>query len=331
MGEWKHIITIGREYGAGGRSVAKRISDLLGIPHYDKEIIQLAAEKTGLSEEMIRGTEEHESGKTLLNWFLPSGSASAYDQAILAQAQTIRKIAEQGPCVIVGRGADYILRDFPHLVNVFLYAEKKDKVRYAMETYGESYEQAVRRVRHADAARLRPDAGQDGRARPEREQPLQERADVAVVMRLSVFQPGQQAGLRDVRRDEVSLRAERAEHGGEVRLQPGIQRAVVGHDGEAREEVERLIHLSSAAEIAGVDHVELQAKLLPVVRDRRERERLIAEALEGGVRRENGRRQHGAFQPHGGEHRQRNGQRAFSDAGQVLHGDDSFHNHDSRA
>lgn len=81
------------------------------------------------------------SGKTLLNWFLPSGSASAYDQAILAQAQTIRKIAEQGPCVIVGRGADYILRDFPHLVNVFLYAEKKDKVRYAMETYGESYEQ----------------------------------------------------------------------------------------------------------------------------------------------------------------------------------------------
>ena len=52
MGEWKHIITIGREYGAGGRSVAKRISDLLGIPHYDKEIIQLAAEKTGLSEEM---------------------------------------------------------------------------------------------------------------------------------------------------------------------------------------------------------------------------------------------------------------------------------------
>ena len=101
----------------------------------------------------FRRTEEHESGKTLLNWFLPSGSASAYDQAILAQAQTIRKIAEQGPCVIVGRGADYILRDFPHLVNVFLYAEKKDKVRYAMETYGESYEQAVRRVRHADAAR----------------------------------------------------------------------------------------------------------------------------------------------------------------------------------
>ena len=97
MGEWKHIITIGREYGAGGRSVAKRISDLLGIPHYDKEIIQLAAEKTGLSEEMIRGTEEHESGKTLLNWFLPSGSASAYDQAIWPRPKPFARSRSKGP------------------------------------------------------------------------------------------------------------------------------------------------------------------------------------------------------------------------------------------
>ena len=155
MGEWKHIITIGREYGAGGRSVAKRISDLLGIPHYDKEIIQLAAEKTGLSEEMIRGTEEHESGKTLLNWFLPSGSASAYDQAILAQAQTIRKIAEQGPCVIVGRGADYILRDFPHLVNVFLYAEKKDRIRRGIELYHVDERHAQETMERFDRKRAR--------------------------------------------------------------------------------------------------------------------------------------------------------------------------------
>ena len=155
MGEWKHIITIGREYGAGGRSVAKRISDLLGIPHYDKEIIQLAAEKTGLSEEMIRGTEEHESGKTLLNWFLPSGSASAYDQANLAQAQTIRKIAEQGPCVIVGRGADYILRDFPHLVNVFLYAEKKDRIRRGIELYHVDERHAQETMERFDRKRAR--------------------------------------------------------------------------------------------------------------------------------------------------------------------------------
>ena len=86
----------------------------------------------------------------------------------------------------------------------------------------------------------------DGRARPEREQPLQERADVAVVMRLSVFQPGQQAGLRDVRRDEVSLRAERAEHGGEVRLQPGIQRAVVAMTGSTSRMAGKRVKKSSA-------------------------------------------------------------------------------------
>ena len=110
MGDWKTIITIGREYGAGGRTVAKLLSDRLGIPHYDKEIITLAAEKSGLPEQTIRGPEQG-SGKTLLSWFLPRGPMSAYDQAILAQANIIRKLAEEGPCIIVGRGADYILRD----------------------------------------------------------------------------------------------------------------------------------------------------------------------------------------------------------------------------
>lgn len=103
MGDWKTIITIGREYGAGGRTVAKLLSDRLGIPHYDKEIITLAAEKSGLPEQTIRGPEQG-SGKTLLSWFLPRGPMSAYDQAILAQANIIRKLAEEGPCIIVGRG-----------------------------------------------------------------------------------------------------------------------------------------------------------------------------------------------------------------------------------
>lgn len=149
----KHIITIGREYGAGGRTVARRISDVLKIPYYDKEIITLAAEKSGLTERMIQGTEEHDAGRSLLSWFFPSGSIPTYDQAILAQAQIIRRIAQDGPCVIVGRGADYILRDLPNTVNVFLYAERKDKIQYAMDTCGDSPEQAARRVRQNDAAR----------------------------------------------------------------------------------------------------------------------------------------------------------------------------------
>ena len=153
MNTCKQIITIGREYGAGGHTVAKRIAAVLKIPYYDKEIIKIAAEKSGLTEEMIKGTEEHDTGRSLLSWIFPSGSISAYDRAILAQAQTIRRIAEEGPCIIVGRGADYILRDVPNTVNVFLYAHWKDKLQYAMDTYGDTPEQAARRVRNTDAAR----------------------------------------------------------------------------------------------------------------------------------------------------------------------------------
>lgn len=153
MRECKNIITIGREYGAGGRTIAKKISEELGIPYYDKDIIKLTAEKTGFTEEMIQGTEEKEAGRNIFNWFMPSGAASSYDQAILAQAQTIRKIAKEGPCIIVGRGADYILRDFPNLVNVFVYANEEDKIKYAMDTFGDTKEQAAKRVRHSDTSR----------------------------------------------------------------------------------------------------------------------------------------------------------------------------------
>ena len=73
-------------------------------------------------------------------------------QVFLAQREAILEFS-QAPCVIVGRGADYILRDFPNVVNVFVYAEEEDKVKYAMETFGESREQAIRRVHHSDAAR----------------------------------------------------------------------------------------------------------------------------------------------------------------------------------
>lgn len=153
MSDFNCIITIGREYGAGGRTIAKRLSELLNIPYYDKDIIRLTAEKTGFSEEMIHDTEETSSGRSIFNWFMPNSAASSYDKAIMAQAQTIRKIAKEGPCVIVGRGADYILRDFPNVVNVFVTAEEEDKVKYAMEAHEESHEQALRRVRHVDAAR----------------------------------------------------------------------------------------------------------------------------------------------------------------------------------
>lgn len=153
MSEFKYIITIGREYGAGGRTVAHRISEVLDIPYYDKDIIKLTAEKTGFTEEMIEDTEEHSVARSIFNWLMPTSSSSSYDSAIMAQAQTIRKIAREGSCVIVGRGADYILRDFPNVINVFLSADEEDKIKYAMDKMQENREQAIRRVNHSDAAR----------------------------------------------------------------------------------------------------------------------------------------------------------------------------------
>ena len=149
----KPIITIGREYGAGGHTVAKALSQQLGIPAYDKEIIKITAEESGLTESILQRTEESDGLGNLISWFLPSGGLSSYDRAILAQAQVIRNLAAQGPCIIVGRGADYILRDLPQVINVFLYADPADKLQYAMDTYGDTREHAARRVRHSDAAR----------------------------------------------------------------------------------------------------------------------------------------------------------------------------------
>ena len=152
MGDWKTIITIGREYGAGGRTVAKLLSDRLGIPHYDKEIITLAAEKSGLPEQTIRGPEQG-SGKTLLSWFLPRGPMSAYDQAILAQANIIRKLAEEGPCIIVGRGADYILRDDPRRLSVFVHAEEAEQRVRQADASRESYYHYLTRAKWGDLKR----------------------------------------------------------------------------------------------------------------------------------------------------------------------------------
>ena len=153
MSDFKYIITIGREYGAGGRTIAKRLSELLDIPYYDKDIIKITSQETGFSEEMIQDTEESDAGRSFFSWLLPTGIANSTDQAILAQAQTIRNIARKGPCVIVGRGADFILRDFPNLINVFVCAEEEDKVKYAMEAFGDSEDKAAKRVRHIDASR----------------------------------------------------------------------------------------------------------------------------------------------------------------------------------
>ena len=156
------VITIARQYGSGGRITSKRLAEELGIPFYDEEILKMTSEESAIGEQYFRLADE-KAGNNLLYRIVggvrdslgapTSKKLTSRENLFRFQSEVIRKLAAAKDCVIIGRCADYVLKDEKNVLSLFLYAEKKDKVRYAMETYGESYEQAVRRVRHADAAR----------------------------------------------------------------------------------------------------------------------------------------------------------------------------------
>lgn len=141
----KYIITFARRFGSGGRDVAKKTAEILDIPFYDKEIIALAAKESGLSEKLFEGIDEKPTDSFLYSLVmgLQSG-ASTYcrygdvagaDNLFRIQAQVIREIADRGPCVIVGRCADYILRDYENLVSVFVHADIEKRIARVMEAY----------------------------------------------------------------------------------------------------------------------------------------------------------------------------------------------------
>lgn len=124
-----HVIVLGRQFGSGGRVIGKALAERLGIPYYDKELMSEAARRIGFSEEIFQKADERPK---FFHFFTGSGYGSAYAQGsqssmsreglYRAQSRVIREIASEGPCVIVGRTADYVLRDFPNMVSVFLHA-----------------------------------------------------------------------------------------------------------------------------------------------------------------------------------------------------------------
>lgn len=139
-----NIITISREYGSGGRMIGRLVAEKLNIPLYDKEIIELASEKSGLSPEIIESAELR--AKSSLSYTFASamtfGEAftadpvSVDEKLFVAQSEVIRQIADTGEGVIVGRCADYILEDVSGVTNVFIYAEMDDKIKRCVEMYG---------------------------------------------------------------------------------------------------------------------------------------------------------------------------------------------------
>lgn len=157
------VITIGRQFGSGGRYVGRLLAEKLGVPFYDKELLSEAAKTSGICEEIL---EEHDEKPTRsLLFSLVTGmqshmSSGAFymdmplnHKIFLAQFDAIRRIAEEGPCVIVGRCADYVLRENPDAVSVFVKADMASKVDRAVKYYGIEADKAEDRIRKADKQR----------------------------------------------------------------------------------------------------------------------------------------------------------------------------------
>ena len=138
----KYVITVGRSFGSGGRALGRLIADKLGIAFYDKELLVKAAEKAGMSPEYFERNDERvprfcsglfsfNHGYNPMTFY--GGSASNPDNIYQAQCDFMHEIAAEGPCVIVGRSADYVLRDVDNVVNIFVHAPMKDCVKRILE------------------------------------------------------------------------------------------------------------------------------------------------------------------------------------------------------
>lgn len=132
------IITIGRQYGSGGHDIGKKLAEELNIPFYDRELLERAAKDSGLCQEIFESHDEKPTNSFLYSLVMDTYSMGYPSAAFaemplnhkifLAQFDAIKAIAKEGPCVIVGRCADYALSDFPNVVNVFLYADMQDRI-----------------------------------------------------------------------------------------------------------------------------------------------------------------------------------------------------------
>lgn len=151
------IITIAREYGSGGHLLGEMLSKELGIKLYDKEFIHLVAEKSGINEQYIKKNEQSIPSfwlKCILGKNSEQSlerSLSSDDVLFVAESKIIQELAEKGPCTIVGRCADFVLRDYPNLIKVFCYSDLRSACVRCVQEYGVSEEKAeseIKRINH---------------------------------------------------------------------------------------------------------------------------------------------------------------------------------------
>jgi len=156
----KKIITISREFGSGGRTIGRRVAEELGIPFYDKELVDQIALESGFAPKFVEENGEHSPGLSRLSYaFAPQGvpgvmnGLSTADFLWNIQCSVILQLADKGPCVIVGRNADYILKDREDVMDVFIHAETPFKAERIVRLYGESEKSPETRLAEKDKRR----------------------------------------------------------------------------------------------------------------------------------------------------------------------------------
>ena len=157
----KKLVTISREYGSGGRIIGKLVAEKLGVPFFDREVIDRAVEKSGFSREMIESAEL--KAKSSFAYSLAStvsfgesvtgGALSVNERLFLAQFDVIKMIGETEGGVIVGRCADYVLRDTPGVTNVFICSEMPERIKRCVEVYGDDPAKVKKIISTYDKAR----------------------------------------------------------------------------------------------------------------------------------------------------------------------------------
>lgn len=151
------VITISREFGSGGHEIGEKLAKSMGVPFYDRQIIEKAAEQTGFSPEFIAEHEQRYTSSLMFNLamgnYTRTGELPLHDQIDIVESNIVRDFAKEGPCVIVGRCADYILEGDFECLNVFVYASDSAKLDRIMKKYGYDAKKAEKTIKETNRSR----------------------------------------------------------------------------------------------------------------------------------------------------------------------------------
>jgi cytidylate kinase len=161
--EEKYIISIGRQLGSGGREIAKKLGERLNIPVYDKKLLEVAAKETGIDASIFENADEKESNPFMRGVFVLKGIMNSYpigagscmdgDRLFEMQSEVMRNIVANESCIIIGRCAEYVLRDHPHIHSIFITADMCDRIRRILENDGVNEQKATEIAEKGDKKR----------------------------------------------------------------------------------------------------------------------------------------------------------------------------------